>query len=233
MRRHFLLATLWVMMPAGAANPERAPVLVELFTSEGCSSCPPADSLLELLDQRAIVLSEHVDYWDNQGWKDRFSSHAFTVRQEAYGREFGLDGVFTPQMVVDGAAQFVGSDGRRASGEIDRAAGRPKTAIHLERTRSGVRVEIHGPPNGADIMLAIADDSVSSQVTGGENKGRNLHHVAVVRDLRKIGSIKRSGSFTRDVELPSGAAAQRVVVFLQESGQGRVLATALLPTGGV
>jgi len=230
--RHLLVAAACVMLSSGAAIPGRQPVLVELFTSEGCSSCPPADRLLQQLDSQAVVLSEHVAYWDHLGWKDRFSSHVFTARQEAYARQFGLDSPYTPQMVVDGAAQFVGGDARLAAGELGKAAGRPKTEIHLTRTGAGIRVEIHGPPKDADIWLAVADDKAASQVAGGENKGRDLLHVAVVRSLRKIASIRRGGTFAGDVELPAGAAAQRVVVFLQEPGQARVLGVAMLSAGG-
>ena len=231
MFRNLLLAVSGVVLSAGAANPERAPVLVELFTSEGCSSCPPADRLLQRLDPQTIVLSEHVDYWDHLGWKDRFSSHAFTLRQEAYAREFGLDSPYTPQMVVDGVAQFTGGDAQRAAAEIAKAAGHSKAEIHLARNGSGARVEIHSSPRAAEIWLAVADNAASSQVAAGENKGHDLSHVAVVRNLRKIGSIKRGGSFSTQVELPPGAAAQRVVVFLQEAGQSSVLGAAMLPAG--
>src|ERR1017187_9202440 len=110
MPRRLPFAVCLIVLSAAAAGPERLPVLVELFTSEGCSSCPPADRLLQQLDSRSIVLSEHVDYWDHQGWKDRFSSHAFTVRQESYTRLFGLDSSYTPEMVIDGAAEFSGGN---------------------------------------------------------------------------------------------------------------------------
>jgi hypothetical protein len=233
MLRNLLVAASCVVLSAGAANPERMPVLVELFTSEGCSSCPPADRLLQRLDPRTIVLSEHVDYWDQLGWKDRFSSHAFTERQESYARQFGLDGPYTPQMVVDGAAQFSGGDARRAAEEIDKAGRRAKADIRIVRSERGVRMEISGAPNAADVMLALADNAAESQVAAGENKGVDLRHVAVVRSLRKIGSIKRGGSFATEVGLPAGAATQRVVVFLQESGQARVSGAAMLAAGGV
>ena len=231
MLRHLLVATALVALSASASDPGRAPVLVELFTSEGCSTCPPADRLLERLDPQAIVLSEHVDYWDRLGWKDRFSSHVFTERQEAYARRFALDSPYTPQMVVDGAAQFVGSDARAAADEIGKAAARPKVAIRLARSGTGIRIGIDGAPNASDIWLAVADNSASSQVAAGENKGHELHHVAVVRSLRKIGSLKRGAPYGGEIALPAGAAAQRVIVFLQESGQARVLGAAMLPAG--
>lgn len=202
---------------------------MELFTSEGCSSCPPADRHLQQLDRQVIVLSEHVDYWDRQGWKDRFSSPIFTQRQEVYARDFGLDGPYTPEMVVDGVAQFVGSDARRAAAEIEKAANRPKGEIRLERSGGAVRVDVDGAPAAADIWLAVADDSAVSKVMAGENKGRSLSHVAVVRSLRKIGSVKRRGAFSHNVELPSGSADKRIVVFLQEPGQARVVGVAMLP----
>jgi hypothetical protein len=227
MFRNLLLAATCIALST-AAGPTRMPVLVELFTSEGCSSCPPADLLLQELDPRTIVLSEHVDYWDHQGWRDPFSSHAFTERQETYARRFRLEGAYTPQMVVDGAAQFVGNDGRRAADEIAKASRSPRVDPRLQRTAAGIHVEIDDAPGPADVMLALADDAAVSQVAAGENKGRKLHHVAVVRSLRKIGAVKRGASFRGDVALPAGAAAQRIVVFLQESGQSRVSGAALL-----
>ncbi len=209
-----------------AAEPTRAPILVELFTSEGCSSCPPADRLLETLDPQAIVLSEHVDYWDRLGWRDPYSSHASTLRQESYARAFGTQGAYTPQMVIDGAAEFVGNDSRRAGDEVARARSREKLGIRLTRTESGVRVEIDPAAKSADVMLALADDSGTSQVAAGENQGRRLHHVAILRSLRKIGSMKHGAAFSQMVDVPPGSG--RVIVFVQDSGLGRVYGTAML-----
>src|SRR5579862_8474584 len=131
----------------------RSPVLVELFTSEGCSDCPPADALLGKLDRsqpvrnaQLVVLSEHVDYWNDIGWKDPYSSHEFSVRQGDYAHRFRLDSAYTPQMVVDGETQFVGSDERRAIETIEGAAKAAKvpvrlSSIHFEGSTLDVRVE--------------------------------------------------------------------------------------------
>src|SRR5579862_1102557 len=138
--------------PIGDAT-MRVPVLIELFTSEGCSDCPPADALLEKLDRsqpvrnaQLVVLSEHVDYWNDIGWKDPYSSHEFSVRQGDYAHRFRLDGPYTPQMVVDGETQFVGSDERRAIETIEGAAKAAKvpvrlSSIHFEGSTLDVRVE--------------------------------------------------------------------------------------------
>ena len=228
-RRLALAACSALVLTAASSDSSRAPILVELFTSEGCSSCPPADRLLQRLDSKAIVLSEHVDYWDHQGWKDRFSSHAFTVRQELYARLFGLDSSYTPEMVTDGAVEFNGSDSARAAQEIAKAARRPKAQVVLARTPAGgLRIEVDSAPAPGDVMLALADPAAQSQVAAGENKGHSLTHVAVVRSLRKIGAVKRGVAFRSEISLPPEAAAQRIVVFVQEDGQARVSGAAML-----
>jgi hypothetical protein len=226
MFRIFLLASLGAVFAAEGADSVRAPVLVELFTSEGCSSCPPADRLLESLDPLAIVLSEHVDYWDHLGWRDPFSAHANTLRQEAYARGFGIPGPYTPQMVIDGATEFVGNDSRRATEELARARSREKIGVHLARAAGGVEVQIDAAARAADVWLALADESGTSQVGGGENNGRRLHHVAILRSLRKIGAVKRGAPFARNVEVPPGAG--RVIVFVQDGGMGRVYGAGIL-----
>jgi hypothetical protein len=229
MLRRLALAVCSALLVTAASEPSRTPVLVELFTSEGCSSCPPADRLLQRLDSEAIVLSEHVDYWDHQGWKDRFSSHAFTVRQESYARRFGLDSSYTPEMVIDGAAEFNGSDSARATQEIAKAARRPRAQVNLTRLPAGgLRIEVDSAPASGDVMLALADPAAQSQVAAGENKGRSLTHVAIARSLRKVGSVKHGIAFRNEITLPPDAAAQRIVVFVQEDGQARVSGAAVL-----
>ncbi len=211
-----------------AAGPPRSPVLVELFTSEGCSVCPPADKLLAELDPRVVVLSEHVDYWDHEGWKDRYSSPQFTQRQESYVRHLGLDGAYTPEMVIDGVAEFNGSDSRRALAEIAKAPNRPKAAIHLTRSDAGIQIAIDSPPRTTAVYLAFAENTAVSQVAGGENKGRQLRHVAVVRSLKKIGAVKKGEPFHKLVEVPRDDTARRVIVFLQDADNGPVTGAAVL-----
>src|SRR4051794_19413642 len=110
MQRRILPLVLGTSLWVSGATTDRKPVLVELFTSEGCSSCPPADRLLEALDPSVIVLSEHVDYWDHQGLRHRFSSHTNTLQQESYANRLGALGPYTPQMVINGGVEFVGND---------------------------------------------------------------------------------------------------------------------------
>lgn len=222
----------------------RTPVLVELFTSEGCSSCPPADVLLGQLDRfqpvptaELIVLSEHVDYWDDIGWKDPYSAHQFSVRQSDYARRFRLDSPYTPQMIVDGDAQLVGSDERealRAIGNVAKMTKIPVTlsAPHLQGDKSLVVhiavKSISSSPGykSSQLLVALADDSDQSSVRRGENAGRTLKHVAVVRTLTSVGTIDDSGAFSKDVTVSTGDANVqnlRVVAFVQDGTSGRVL----------
>lgn len=222
----------------------QVPVLLELFTSEGCSSCPPADRLLEMLDKKQpfagadlIVLSEHVDYWDGS-WKDRFSSASLTKRQWEYAKYFGLTGIYTPQLVVDGQSEFVGSNGAEAKTAIEKALRGQKFPVMLkdiERNgdRVKLRVVIEKPSgigkSGATIYVAIADSAAESQVSKGENAGRVMKHVAVVRSLSVVGSVG-GGDFSKEVELkiPTGAGGDglRVVAFVQDRATGKVLGIA-------
>ena len=235
----------WITLLAGAlgaiaaeAPSPAVPVLIELFTSEGCSDCPPADALLAQLDERQpvagaqlIVLSEHVDYCDRLGWKDPFSSPLFSNRQEFYGRHFHLDGPYTPQMVVDGTAEFVGSDERRALAAIGAAARTKKAAVRLSRlTGAKLRVEVDPAPlQEADIYVAVAENRTATQVLRGENHGRNLTHTAVVRRLELIGRWNGRMPFARDLAISEVETGKfRVVAFLQERSTGRVFGAAML-----
>src|SRR5713226_2949061 len=221
----------------------RTPVLVELFTSEGCSSCPPADALLERLDRSQpvngadlIVLSEHVDYWNDIGWKDPFSSHDYSERQSAYAGHFGLGSIYTPQMVVDGHIELVGSDERRAIQAVESETKVAKVQVSLSAIRfDGTnRVSLHleaGPlpssvfAKSANLFLAIADDSDESHVSHGENAGRTLKHVALLRELVPVGTVGRTDKFSRDVAVNLNKGNRRdlrIMAIIQEPPAGRV-----------
>ena len=194
-----------LLLPAVAApDAARAPVVVELFTSEGCSDCPPADALLAELERtqpiagaQIIPLEEHVDYWDHQGWRDPFSSRTFTTRQESYAERLRIASPYTPQMVIDGHWEFVGSAAQRAREAIASAAGSPHTEVklRLEAAPSAqvMRLAIQVMPlpeevrEGQEVWFAITEDGLASQVNAGENAGRHLQHAAVVRRLAAVG----------------------------------------------
>lgn len=222
-----LLLVLGAAFATAAADTPRAPILVELFTSEGCSSCPPADHLLTEIDPHAIVLSEHVDYWDHDGWKDPYSSNKFTRRQESYGHGFGVE-AYTPEMVVDGTAEFNGSDAQRAQTELQKALQHKKADVKLARSPAGLDITVENAPHSASVYLVFAQNRADSQVLAGENKGRHLEHVAVVRSLQKIGSVKHGETFHKLVEIPGDDASRRIVVFLQDSSTGPISGAAVL-----
>lgn len=225
-----------------SADVPRIPVLIELFTSEGCSDCPPADALLEKLAKSQpvrgadlVVLSEHVDYWDDIGWKDPYSSRQFSIRQGEYARRFHLEGPYTPQMVVDGDMQLVGSDERQAIQVIASAAKAGKVPVnlsspHVEGDALAVHVEVGPPlslikPPSGQVWIALADDNDQSNVRRGENAGRILTHVAVVRSLGQVGILDR-GAFSKDVKVNIEKANQRnlrVIAIVQEAETGKVL----------
>jgi hypothetical protein len=234
MRALLVLAAVAALSPGRPASPEpgRVPVLVELFTSEGCSSCPPADVLLAKLQREQPVhgaeivpLSLHVDYWDHQGWKDPFSSKAFTARQQSYVRVFGEDRAYTPQMVVDGRDEFTGSDEARALRTVGQAATRPHLPLKVDARRSGggvtISIDLPAAPADAepiDVVVALTEDELTSVVRRGENGGRTLSHAAVTRKLQTLGALDRE-SFVANGQLdmnPSWKADRmRAVVFLQ------------------
>jgi hypothetical protein len=232
-----------VSAPANRSDIPRIPVLVELFTSEGCSSCPPADALLEKLDRsqpvnraELIVLSEHVDYWNDIGWKDPYSSHEYSERQSAYAAHF-RGGIYTPQMVIDGHFELVGSDERGAIQAIENAAKIMKVSLALSAIRfeSNNKLSLHVesdplgpsvPTHTAGLFLAIADDSDESQVSRGENAGRTLKHVAVLRSLVEVGRVGKSDKISRDLTVNFNNQDRRhlrIVAIIQERPAGEVL----------
>jgi hypothetical protein len=249
----FVLSGLSFRLVTAAAPP--VPIVVELFTSEGCSSCPPADAFLQKLVEtqplegaQIIALGEHVDYWDHQGWKDRFSSASLTSRQQVYGARFNTESIYTPQMVVDGRAEFVGSDAGAARKALERARATPHGIVRIvldDRSATGapsaaravaVAVTASDLPAGgdrADVIVAVTEDRLRSDVKRGENHGRVLTHAAVVRYLASAGDAARDVPTTVRAEIPIASDWQRaqlkVVAFVQERRSRAILAAASLP----
>ena len=229
-----LIGVLAAAAVPAAPAPARVPVVVELFTSEGCSSCPPADQILKQFIatqpvETALVigLSEHVDYWDRLGWKDPFSAPRFSRRQSDYAANAGGDNIYTPQMIVDGGVPFVGSDRAAALEAIRKAAALPKRPIALAWSMSQPDwLEIDVPPGtehrASHVLLAVTEDGLSTRVTRGENSGHTLAHDGVVRRLVELGQTDGTGVYHATVPVPFGAAANRanarIVVFTQRAG---------------
>jgi hypothetical protein len=241
-----------------AAPPDSTPVLVELFTSEGCSSCPPADALLTQLEStqpipgaEIIALEEHVDYWNHDGWVDSYSSAEWTVRQQDYVAHFKGNSPFTPQMIVDGQSQFVGNSAHDAQAAIQEAAHHPKTQISIianpvPNTKNDTqRIEIRignmsatAAQEPADLWLAVTESNLETSVKAGENAGKEVRHAAVLRSLHKIAAVSAKSSFpflsTQQLKLKSGWRKEnlRIVVFVQEHKSLHILgaASARLPS---
>ncbi len=224
-----------------AQSGAQRPVLVELFTSEGCSSCPPADVLLARLDSmqpvpgaQVIVLSEHVTYWDHEGWRDPYSLDSVTDRQKWYGFEFGLSDVYTPQAVVDGAVEVLGSDARKLVDAITAAATKPKDEMTIaDATWTGDEIKFivrrpDAPPAKSKkvLVVVLAEDVTETPVKGGENAGKTLRNVAVVRVLREFtpeagGDQELTLKLPRDENLDAHGA-MRLVVFLADKHSGHI-----------
>jgi hypothetical protein len=243
--------------PVSAAGKDRGPVIVELFTSEGCSSCPPADAALAKLEQdrmtadaEVIGLEEHVDYWDQLGWADPFSSPAWTSRQREYAEVFGSGSVYTPQMVVDGTTELVGSRGPEVRRSIEQAAGRVKTAVTITandgETAGARKFDVHvGKLAGtesrdeAEVWLAVTESGLHSSVTRGENAGEELKHASVVRSLQKLGVADKGNevSFADQPGVPVNSSWKRenlhVVVFVQEKKSRHILGASAVPFASV
>ena len=225
-------------------------MVVELFTSEGCSSCPPADDLLaELEDQQPfgsaeiIAIEEHVDYWDQQGWVDPFSSPSWTSRQYGYAASLGNGNPYTPEMVVDGKTEFVGSHSGKARQAIESAAAAKKAKVNMREISAvqnrSVTFDVSveklwdpAPGDTAEVILAITEAGLHSSVKAGENAGRELHHASVLRELKVIGVADRDNPEAfigqRTVKLNSSWKAQNLhaVVFVQGKKSRRILGAA-------
>lgn len=218
---------------------DRIPVVAELFTSEGCSSCPPADGLLEILLQEqpikgvyVIALSEHVTYWDHQGWKDPFSAQQYTVRQQQYGLRFNIDSIYTPQLVIDGTREFVGSDKRAIERALTDAAKTSKPVLNVMATvvDGSLNMTAAGPgltaENDAELVFAVTEDHLVVDVPRGENAKRTLKHSGVVRWLKSAGATGSSSATTATVKLAPDWHREnlRIVAFVQSRKDRKVVA---------
>jgi hypothetical protein len=235
-------AALPLLLSAQTATPARKAVVVELFTSEGCNTCPPADTLLARLREErtvggaeVVLLGMHVDYWDHLGWRDRFSSATYTERQLQYKDKLHLQDAYTPQIVVDGTSQFLGSDSPHVHQGIAQAAQQPAVAeIQIAPAgESKFQVTVKGGSDASgDVMLAVTEDNLVSKVSAGENKSRELHHSAVVREFKSLGHL-RNGNFDDRVSVNIKKDWKRdelrIVVFVQRSQGGAIEGAASLP----
>jgi len=262
MRRRFLfhigVYAVFILMVSSMSSTEprsenetNTPVIIELFTSQGCSSCPPADNLLQTLTRNQpvngaviIPLSEHVDYWNRLGWRDPFSSKEFSDRQRNYAEVLGTENIYTPMMIVDGLHAFVGSRSTTAREVIVSAVKQPKAKLILQTKISSPGTILHVKGKAAELpastllpeaWLAITENFIQTEVTHGENAFRTLTHTGVVRKLQKISFVQGSETGTYEIagqiRLNSDwlQSQMRIVVFLQVPVNGRILGAAQYP----
>jgi hypothetical protein len=236
MKKSLLLLVALAIVGHVSGSWAETPVVIELFTSEGCSSCPPADALLVDLGRKSppsgvklILMGEHVDYWNYIGWTDRFSSASFSDRQSSYAKHLHLATVYTPQMVIDGHQELVGNDATEVYRDISKAAAEPKPAKVSLRWEPAQKLHIAVQAPAGErpkVLLAITEDGLSTAVGRGENGGRTLHHAAVVRQLKELGTAT-NGQFETSVDVAVRSdwnpAKLKVVVLVQQPGTGKIL----------
>ena len=222
--------------PVHAQSKMRVPVLTELFTSEGCNSCPPADALLASLSEEqpiegalVVALSEHVTYWDHQGWKDPFGSQQFTIRQQQYGQRLNLDSIYTPQLIIDGRQEFVGSDRRAIERALTNAAQQTKPGLEIavNQTRTTLNLLASGPGRAAqadaELWFVVAEDHLVVDVKRGENANKTLKHSGVVRVLKSAGDAARASSITIPIEPAWKKDNLHIIAFVQSRKDRRIL----------
>ncbi|MES2278791.1 MAG: DUF1223 domain-containing protein [Bacteroidota bacterium] len=209
--------------------------LVELYTSEGCSSCPPADKLLakiaqEYKDKEVYVLAYHVDYWNHLGWKDVFSNPQYSARQRAYSGYLNLDGVYTPQAIVNGRTEFVGSDEGKMHNAIQQSLTKAAIAelilsnVKIGGNKATLQYHVSGAQGNSNLLLAVIEKHAQSQVKAGENNGRMLPHINIVQKLQTISFKNDSGN--AEISLPDGFNTKEwgIVGFVQSSRNGEIQA---------
>lgn len=246
-----VIAVAALLLPAvcgsdgwAADTPARTPILMELFTSEGCSSCPPVERWVQKLDAaqpvaggELIVLSEHVDYWDHDGWKDPYSLAKVTERQQEYSQRFGLSEIYTPQVIVDGDLVLDPRQTDQVRQSLTKLASASMLPVRIASAAlepgepdvltGQVTVDAATQKHGGDVYLAVALDKTVTDVLGGENHGTTLTNIAVVKDLVKIGKLEKGRDFQQSFRVKlwkdADASNLRLVAFVQEPGEGKVL----------
>lgn len=225
-------AKMRVQQPA--AGDYKGFALVELYTSEGCSSCPPADQLMEKLQQEnagkpVYVLAFHVDYWNQLGWKDKFSAAEFTARQRQYANWMNLETIYTPQVVINGVSEYVGSNEGPIVKAIDASLNRETDNVltlkgRVDSSKVQVAYEVTGSTKNKVLYLALVQKKASSHVMAGENEGRQLSHVQIVRELIPVDITNKSTT----INLPDTLAKEdwELIGFVQNKGNGSITAAA-------
>jgi hypothetical protein len=230
-----------------AAKPGAPVVVVELFTSEGCSSCPPADLLLKKLSEeqavhgaQVVALEEHVDYWNHLGWSDPYSSAEFTRRQEDYASVFHNATAYTPQMIVDGQTEVSATQASKAIAAIEESSRKPRVNVAVTQAAgSGVAFDISvsnsvaAGKHGLELWLAVTERGLQSDVKAGENSGETLKHAAVVRSLHKVGDVHGDGALAKPVSVNASKQWKRdqlsVVAFVVEKDTRKIVGAGISP----
>lgn len=222
------VTALTVLCGSAVASPAPRPLVLELFTSQGCSSCPPADAYLGQLSARpdVVALAFHVDYWDELGWRDRFALPQSVARQNVYARNLRRASVYTPELVIDGRTDAVGADGRAVTNAL--AAQRTGAPLSISLQSAELLVDVGAQPNApsCDVLLVAYLRHAISAVGRGENAGRNLEEFNIVREVRPLGTWHGEA---KDFHVPLAALARDatdVAVLIQPSGQGPIVGAA-------
>jgi len=219
-----------------ATGPAKGFAVVELFTSEGCSSCPPADQLVARIqqedkDQPVYILAFHVDYWDRQGWKDLFSDARYTQRQNRYASWLNLQSIYTPQIVVNGRKEFVGSQENTLRSAIHSGLEQTPAAqltlsdIRVDQGKVHWHYEVKSAAAKSSLIVALVQRSASTDVKAGENSGRTLSHVQIVRNFSST-AIGAGAGGTGSLQLPPGLAGadEELIAFVQSDDNGQIVA---------
>jgi hypothetical protein len=220
-------AMIWLALATGLSAQERPAVVVELYTSQGCSSCPPADALLEKLAQRddVIALGLHVDYWDYIGWKDVFADHRFTLRQRGYAQAGQRRTVYTPQMIIQGQSQVLGTHPKDVAMVIASYQEQPgQVQLRLHRRDGRLNIIGNGRAKGPLVVQMVTyEPEAITAITRGENAGRTLTYANVVRDWQVVGEWDGEGPFSISTKAPTDMP---LAVIVQRAGFGRIVAAA-------